>query len=233
MELAIVRIFLAKSIKFFVALLLLPVFLPLVQALIRQGETLNERMIFFENPFSLSLGGVILWCLFSIFFSLPPRVYVFAHELTHALFIKLFGGSIRKISVKKDHGYVISDKTNFLITLAPYLFPFYAFLAGLLGITVSLATTGSTPLIPVWVTIGVCLGYHWDMTGRMLMTRQTDFSSQGYIFSFCLILLSNLLLIWLLMTLLPAPEKFAAKAEILWDSLIDSYKSVFYGIRKL
>jgi hypothetical protein len=229
--------FLTKAIKFFVAILLLPLFVPIYKSIWIHARALNERTLFFENPLSLILGGIIVWIFFALLFHLPSSIYIFAHEFTHALFAKLCGAKIKKISVKKDSGYVIADKTNFLIVLAPYLFPFYAMLLALVAVLVSLFVPFKTFDILVWVSLGTCLGYHWWMTGLMLGTRQTDFSSQGYFFSFVLILLVNGTLFLLLFLLLPTPQHFLERVHSLGLSFLDSYKMLFdwlfTGIKKI
>lgn len=53
------------------------------------------------------------------------RLYVAAHELTHALAAFSTGVRVRKISVRKSSGYVLLDSTNAFISLAPYFIPFY------------------------------------------------------------------------------------------------------------
>ena len=53
------------------------------------------------------------------------RLYVTAHELTHALAAVFSGVRVRKISVKRQSGYVLLDSTNSFISLAPYFIPFY------------------------------------------------------------------------------------------------------------
>jgi hypothetical protein len=57
------------------------------------------------------------------------RPYVAAHELTHALAAVFSGVRVRKISVKKQSGYVLLDSTNAFISLAPYFIPFYTLAA--------------------------------------------------------------------------------------------------------
>ncbi len=217
------RIFLIKAIKFLIALFLLPALPILVEAIWKHATSLNERMLFLENALSLCLGGIAIWIMFALLFRLPTRIYVFAHELTHALFIKLCGGKVKKIAVKRDRGYVISDRSNFLITLAPYLFPFYAILLGAFSMLFHWIYSNSITLGITWVLIGFCLGYHWTMTGRMMVTRQTDFSSQGYIFSFVLILLINLSSILLLLWILPSPKGFERKFVNLSHEFRESY----------
>jgi hypothetical protein len=53
------------------------------------------------------------------------RLYVTAHELTHALAAVFSGVRVRKISVKRQSGYVLLDSTNSFISLAPYFIPLY------------------------------------------------------------------------------------------------------------
>jgi len=148
---------------------------------------------------------------------------VFAHELTHALFIKLFGGRIKKISVNHDSGFVISDRSNFVIVLAPYLFPFYATIFGCAAFILSLLAPSPHLNTSIWVGMGLCLGYHWTMTGKMLTTRQSDFSSQGYFFSFVLILLVNLSFILMLLLLLPTPQHLLNRLQTFGENSIQSY----------
>lgn len=208
------RSLLVKAIKFLVALLLLPLFFPVVLSAWDLATRIPRRNLFLENPLSLVLGGLVLWVVFAVLFHLPTRIYVFAHEMTHALFIRLCGGRVKRISVGRDSGYVIADRTNFLIALAPYIFPFYAALLGLAGAVTALFTPLGAWVFALWAAIGVALGYHWTMTLKMLPTRQSDFSSQGYFFSFVFIVLGNLLWIHALLVLLPTPAGAAGK---LWN----------------
>ena len=55
-------------------------------------------------------------------------IYVFGHELTHALWTWLFGGEVKKMKVSSKGGHVVISKTNFVIALAPYFFPLYVVL---------------------------------------------------------------------------------------------------------
>ncbi|MFZ4695409.1 MAG: hypothetical protein ACOYMV_09810 [Verrucomicrobiia bacterium] len=208
------RILLVKAIKFFAALLLLPLFPPVVLSAWNLANRIPRKNLFLENPLSLALGGLTLWVVFAALFHLPTRFYVFAHEMTHALFIRLCGGRVKRISVGRDSGYVIADRTNFLIALAPYIFPFYAVILGLAGAVIALFTPLGPWVFALWAAIGASLGYHWTMTLKMLPTRQSDFSSQGTFFSFVFIVLGNLLWIYALLVLLPTP---AGAVEKLWN----------------
>ena len=55
-------------------------------------------------------------------------LYVFGHELTHALWVWLMGGRVSRFRVGRDGGHIVTDKNNFWIALAPYFFPLYSLL---------------------------------------------------------------------------------------------------------
>jgi hypothetical protein len=86
----------------------------------------------------------------------------------------------------------VISKTNFLIALAPYFFPLYAV------IVVAVFTAGH--LIWDWrgflpwfhLTVGAAYAFHVTLTAEILKTRQTDITSQGYLFSGVVIFLGNI-----------------------------------------
>ena len=83
---------------------------------VHDGFWLTEEFWFFSL-------GVVLWMV--AFFGLPrPQwLYVFGHELTHALCVTLLGGKVHRFHVGSKGGHVLSDRTNTLIALAPYFLP--------------------------------------------------------------------------------------------------------------
>ena len=66
------------------------------------------------------LAGAACWVVIFLLLPKPMWIYVFGHELTHALWTWLFGGEVRKMKVTSKGGHVLISKTNFLIALAPY-----------------------------------------------------------------------------------------------------------------
>ena len=75
-----------------------------------------------------ALGGVAAFALCWIAVSHPVRAYVLGHELTHAIWGLMFGARPSDLRVGQNGGSVKLTKSNLLITLAPYFFPFYTFL---------------------------------------------------------------------------------------------------------
>jgi hypothetical protein len=176
-----------KWLKFFIAILLLPVCAGMAIALgsvLRASGGADTTWV----PF---LAGVACWCV--IFFLLPKPmwIYVFGHEFTHALWAWLFGGRVKKMKVTSKGGHVVVTKTNFLITLAPYFFPLYAVLI--------IAIFASGHWIWGWtrffvyfhLLLGAAYAFHVSLTFQTLQTQQSDITSQGYLFSGVIIFLGN------------------------------------------
>lgn len=176
-----------KWLKFFFAILLLPVCAGMALAL---GAVLQECGSA-DTTWVPFLAGVACWC--AIFFLLPKPmwIYVFGHEFTHALWAWLFGGRVKKMKVTSTGGHVVVTKTNFLITLAPYFFPVYA--------VIVIAVFASGHWIWGWtrffvyfhLLLGATYAFHVTLTFQTLQTQQSDITSQGYLFSGVIIFLGN------------------------------------------
>lgn len=174
-----------KWIKFIIGLLLLPVCAGALRALwlvLRASGSADTIWV----PF---LGGAACWIVVFILLPKPMWIYVFGHELTHALWTWLFGGEVKKLKVTSKGGHVVISKTNFVIALAPYFFPLYAV------IVIGLYSLGrwwwGWPLIWFHVLIGAAYAFHVTLTFHVLQTRQSDITSQGYLFSAVVIFLGN------------------------------------------
>ena len=155
------------------------------------------------SPEVLWLGiGYTLWLVLWFVMPQPARAYVMAHELTHALWALLFGARIRKMKVTAKGGSVSLSKTNLLITLAPYFFPFYTVLVLLLRWLVG-CFVQPVPLPYVWLfLVGLTWGFHLCFTVQSLLTRQPDILEYGRILSYAVIYIFNMLgiLLWLICT---------------------------------
>ena len=164
-----------KWIKFIVALLLLPV-----------------------------CAGAACWGVIFLLLPKPMWIYVFGHELTHALWTWIFGGQVKKMKVSSEGGHVVISKSNFLIALAPYFFPFYAVLV-IAGFALGHCFWNWADYL-VWfhLAVGAAYAFHVTLTWHALKTRQSDITSQGYVFSAVIIFLGNVGVLLLGLPLLTA-----------------------------
>ena len=176
-----------KWIKFIIAVLLLPVCTGSAMAfwkVLRASGSADTTWV----PF---LAGAACWC---VIFSLLPKpmwIYVFGHELTHALWTWLFGGQVKKMKVTSSGGHVVISKTNFVIALAPYFFPLYAAMVVAVFAVGHLIWDWRNFLVWFHLLVGAAYAFHVTLTFHTLQTRQTDITSQGYLFSAVVIFLGN------------------------------------------
>ncbi|MDF7807297.1 hypothetical protein P4E94_07605 [Pontiellaceae bacterium B12219] len=166
--------------------------------------------------------GFVTWVFIYFLLPRPVRTYVLAHELTHALWALMMGGRIGKIKVGKEGGHVELSKTNFLITLAPYFFPFYTFIVialyYLLGLKLNLE-----PYRIWWLAaVGLTWAFHITFTVSMLAEHQPDIQEHGRIFSYAVIFISNVLLIGCWMVMIGSPQ-WATYGKMLGHEISSAY----------
>ena len=161
------------------------------------------------SQFSKETWGLIIGFVFWVFlyFALPRpvRTYVLAHELTHALWGVLMGARVRGLKVSSKGGSVTLSKSNFLVMLAPYFFPFYT--VCVIGLYLSLSVFFDMSVYePFWLgLIGLSWGFHLTFTVTTLMEHQSDIYENGYIFSYLVIYFFNILGIALWIALIATP----------------------------
>lgn len=168
------------------------------------------------------LGGIVAFAACWLVLSHPIRTYVLGHELTHALWGLLFGAIPSKLKVGVRGGSVRLSKSNFIITLAPYFFPFYTFVVILVALLVYVFVR-PLPCLPLWMfLIGFTWAFHVLFTLETLTQRQPDVKLYGRIFSWVLIFLVNvaIVLVWLATM---TPLTFAELGGILTHRIIAAY----------
>ena len=176
-----------KWVKTVIAVLLMPLCVGMAKALFAVVGSSGHA----DTVWAATLGGVACWVVVYLLLPKPMWVYVFGHELTHALWTWIFGGQVKKFKATSNGGHVIITKNNFLIALAPYFFPLYAFLV--------VAVFEAGHLIWGWaryqvwfhLLLGAAYAFHVTLTWHILKTRQSDITQQGYLFSAVIIFLGN------------------------------------------
>jgi hypothetical protein len=199
-----------RWVKFVVAIFLLPVCAILTQTFftVFARATVTHRLWAGAEFWFFSLGA-ILWLI--AFFGLPrPMViYVFGHELTHALWVLLMGGRVSRFRVGREGGHIVTDRNNFWIALAPYFFPLYSLIAiaayGILGLFFNVQPYGRL----LYAIIGVTWAFHFTFTCWMIPKKQTDLTDHGTFFSLVIIYFMNLALLSVMLVLASSQITFA------------------------
>ncbi len=150
----------------------------------------------------LAAGGgfaafLVLWMALP---SKPVRLYVLGHELTHAVWALAFGARVSNLKVSLNGGSVTLTKSNVLITLAPYFFPFYTMVVVLVALATRLFVS-PLPWTGAWLfAVGFTWCFHVCFTLRSLAQRQPDVVEYGHLFSWVFIWTFNVLgvVVWML-----------------------------------
>ena len=164
----------------------------------------------------------------------PITIYVFGHELTHALSTWLCGGEVKGFKVSSKGGSTSVTKSNLFISLAPYLFPIYTIVATAAYFGVTLAMRRFTEIVyhilymKYYIfAVGFTWAFHMVLTADIARRRQSDFAALGHFLSIVVIYIAN---VNVLMVILNAIFD-EVQMEVFWTDAAyitrDVYAAVF------
>lgn len=215
-------------IRFFIGLLLIPLCLAVTRTAVSLIGVIWPSASYAVPLSGLALGGgFLLWIFLYLALPRPARVYVLAHELTHALWGMLMGAKLFRIRVRKNSGAVTLSKVNFLIALAPYFFPLYTVLVILVYYALSVFMD-MRAYYSCWLgLVGFTWGFHLTLTISTLLEQQSDIQKYGRLFSYAIIYIFNVFGICLWVAVISSAT-FGQTARFLYDHAVDSVL-LFYG----
>ena len=171
------------------------------------------------------LGGMLAFALCWMSVPHPVKTYVLGHELTHAIWGLLFGAVPSRLRISESGGSVNLTKSNMLITLAPYFFPFYTFVVVIAAI-VTYAFVRPLPWLPLWMfMVGFTWAFHVLFTIETLSQRQPDVKLYGRVFSWVFIFLANVALVLVFLAAVTSLS-FAQLGGFLVHRVLDAYIGV-------
>lgn len=203
--------FLSQALRLLLGLVLLPLAWVTTWTFLKTFSRATVEQGFWQSAqfWYFAIGAVVMLGWFWSKLAQPffLYLYVFGHELTHAAFVKCFGGKIIDIEWGTEGGYVTTDKTNWVIALSPYFVPFWSVVA----VVIHVAASFFWEILPVgnhvfYGAVGATWAFHLAWTLWMIPRDQPDLSETGTFLSLVLIYFGNLLvLIGLLCCAAPDP----------------------------
>lgn len=191
-----------KWVKAFIGLFLLPVAYVWSQAFFASFSRATLHQGFWATgEFLCFAAGCVVWAVIFCALPRPVLIYVFGHELTHALWVWIMGGRVSKFSVGSNGGYIVTDINNFWIALAPYFFPIYSIFVIILYGCAGLFIDVSHYRDILFALIGETWAFHITFTLWMIPKGQTDLTYHGTFFSLVIIYMMNLLILTTLLLL--------------------------------
>jgi len=205
----------------FLSILLLPACIGTGSALVRLSISIHAASDV-QSPWTYFICGAITYIAAQLVFFRPLRLYVFGHELAHAIAGWISGARIRAINVKKSSGSVSLDKVNIFIALAPYFFPFYSVLLILFYALFNILTKNVYNVNNYFLfLLGMSTAFHVALTIYAINLGQSDLEKYGVIFSLIIIFISNCIVLAVML----AVFFHASFPEFVYNSAVDTIKA--------
>lgn len=211
-------------VKFMVGLFLLPFAWVLTETFLQAFTTSLHHGLLATQTFGCFAAGAVL---FGILYLLIPQKalmipYVLGHEVTHAIWVWIFGGKVDdRFHVSPEGGHVLTDRVNTWIILAPYFFPIYSVLVVTIYGAASFAADLSAYRWLLFLLIGVTLAFHLVFTCLLIIKGQPDLHYGGTFFSLMVIYLINLLVITGLLLATSRIVTLPTFGRLLFDNAVD------------
>ncbi|MFA5500293.1 MAG: hypothetical protein WC404_04350, partial [Candidatus Omnitrophota bacterium] len=174
------------AVKFMIGVLALPVAYAVTKAFY-DNFTVIQDVAANMRYFGWGMAG---YAVLHLLFYKPAYMYVLGHEAVHAGMAWIFGGKIKSFKVSEEGGSVGTDKTNFVIELAPYFIPIYTTIIAVIYFIVSQSykINGAVFLF----LIGFTLAFHLVSTVEIMKIKQPDIIKSGYVFSIVMVYIINI-----------------------------------------
>ena len=174
------------------------------------------------------LAGAAVYLVVHLALWKPLRVYIFGHELVHALSALLCGGSVAGMRVNKTSGAVNVSKVNAFIALSPYVVPIYAVFAAVGWLFARYVLKWNVPSTVLLFLLGFCMMFHLVLTLYAVSVGQSDFQVAGWLLSLTLVFIANCgLLVGLFLVLFPSGMTPGRAAAIFAESAAQAYTFVW------
>lgn len=196
-----------RIVRWIIALALLPLCIVTSRALflVDPGGTFWADLLRTQQFIYFAVG--MFWMAGWFFTGIGERfflyLYVLGHELTHAIFVYACGGKVGGIHVTADGGYVMTNKTNFLIALSPYFVPFWSVVILLVSTLLEMTTNIPHHDKALYFLIGATWAFHLQWTLWMIPRDQPDLKENGIFFSLVVIYLANVIVLSVILCLAP------------------------------
>jgi hypothetical protein len=213
--------FFTRFIRWIIAIALLPLCGITSLTLASQFSTVTIDQKFWASSefWFFSIGAIMMvgWFITGLFHNFFLYFYVLGHEITHAVFVYLHLGWVSEFKVTTKGGYVTTNKSNFIISLAPYFVPFWSSILLILYPICELCfTMPSYSEKILFYLVGFSWSFHLLWTLWMIPRDQPDLKENGTFFSVIIIYLANVVVLSIMLCI-------GAKS-ITWHDFIASWQ---------
>ncbi len=202
-----------KFIKLFIGIIAIPIAVGISVAFIYQINNITDFNSTGQRVFFL---GIVLYVIVHLFLFKPTYLYVFGHELVHAISIWLCLGKVKKFKVTKKGGSVTGTKNNLFISTSPYFIPVIPIILAIIYF-VLISSFNLDGILTIFMgLLGFTFAMHLVMTIDTLKVEQPDLVSMGQVLATVLVVTVNVAITGFLISLLFNGFNFQ-------DFMVDSY----------
>lgn len=223
------QIHLGIGLRFFrwlIALFLIPLCIVTTWTLFSEFAHQAQQQHFWlsKQIWFFSLGSALM--VIAFFSGLWRRaflhLYVLGHELTHAFFVIFHFGQVTKIKASAQGGYITTNKSNILISLSPYFFPFWSVsIISLYGLP-QWFTKPPLEIEPFfYAALGASWTFHLCWTLWMIPRDQPDLKENDTFFSLVFIYFSNILVLSMMLCAASHDLNFASFFVSWWIHAVE------------
>ena len=147
-------------------------------------------------------AGFMIFVVVFLLFGPPIKSYILEHELSHVLFAFMSGVKIKSMSIKKNEGFIRTERINIIIALAPYSFPLYTIALTLIYKILKIFFMNPIFSGIFYFLMGITLSFHIIATVHYIQIDQPDMKRYGYFSSLVFIFTWSLIVTALTLALM-------------------------------
>lgn len=212
--------FFSRIIKFIITIFLIPL---VVASTLSFYDYIRDVQISGDESFFFLLG-CLAYLIFHTIIYKPTFLYVFTHEVLHAIPTWLTGGRVKRFRILPKGGSVETTKSNILILLFPYIIPILTLIFVLAYYVAGIFWKEISDHFNFFIfAIGASLTFHIVNTSEALKIEQPDIEQVGYLLSMQIIYIFNLLLISCIFSLISPEFLFLDFLKNLFEKVKEIY----------
>jgi hypothetical protein len=187
--------FIEVLLQWILAVLLIPVVLAAFHQLVLMGPALDQEGWRSWWVYALGMAAYIV---LERIFNRPMWLYVFGHELTHAISGLLTGARIYQFKASSKGGEVRLSKSNAFVAISPYIIPLYLIVVVALYAIIKNWYSSQWLDMGFQFLLGATLAFHISLTAHAVHRHQSDLKVMGMFLSVVIITLGNALIMGIL-----------------------------------
>ncbi len=207
--------------------------IPLAVSLVLHMPVLFADYHSFTPGMLSSAGGFVIFLILFLLFGPPAKSYILEHELSHVLFALVSGVKVKSMSLKRNEGFVKTERVNIIIALAPYSLPLYTLVIICVFKIVWIFFQSALLSGIFHFFIGISLSFHVIATIHYIQIDQPDLKRYGYFSSLIFIFTWSVIVLALIIALMFKRVEIVNYFDVSFTDTLNIYRKLFAFIKSI